>query len=101
LAVGDVVADVDVIASTTVNFQPAAGVNVLISSFSTTTGTAGQALIKQTNGTASATITDLVDWAPDGKTRTLIVKFFIDNTTYMARVTSASVTVGYSGIQTK
>jgi len=98
MVVGDVIADIDtMLTATTLDFQPAAGVEVLITSGTSDDTTAVVTFLEQTDGTIRAVIKDLV--VPQVNA---VLKLFINNTIFVRRNNAAagSQVLGFSGIQT-
>ncbi len=74
-------------------FQPAAGVEVLITSFISALG-----IIKLTNGTSTSVIVLATNW----RLNQLNIKLFVNNTNYMTIDAGGSGKFNsYTGIQTK
>ena len=96
MAAGDVVADInDIPTGSPVNFQPAAGVEVLITSIATENA---ESRVYQTDGVIENTIVTGVFKSGEKPA----IKIFLNNSVYM-KMWSASGTwmISYSGIQTK
>jgi hypothetical protein len=101
MAVGDVIVDIDQLTTgLTIDFQPAAGVEVLITGFSSE-AVSVDAQFLQHNGTIGGFITkgDMFLSA----TGNPVFKFFINNTVYLRRYNNSggNITMGYTGIQIK
>jgi len=99
MVVGDVIVDLDsMLTVTTLDFQPAAGVEILITKGSSNDTTAGSIFLEQTDGTLAAFVVDLATIA----SQNLTIKFFINNTLYLRRDNGSASTksLGYSGVQT-
>jgi len=99
MVIGDAIVDIDsMLTGTTLDFQPAAGVEVVITQGSSDDGTALVTLLDQTDGTSAAHIADL---SITGNANH-VVKLFVNNTVFLRRVNTAVGTqiLGFSGIQT-
>ncbi len=94
MAVGDVVADV--VAGSTVSFQPAAGVELVVTSvFMDAAGTAGRIKI------ADAALEVFCPAGTGIAANPLNTKICINNTTYLRLTDSGGAGVGYTSLQIK
>jgi len=90
MVAGDVVSEIS-LAGAAINFQPAVGVNVMISCYFN--GGAGRAI--QTNGVTSA--------QPMGDTyrNAFNCKWFVNNTNYFQILALGGISNGFNGVQIK
>ena len=94
MAKGDVVNDLDSIASSSVDFQPSAGVEVLVKSW---TGDLNSSVnISLYNGT-DVSIYQTGDQVPAAP----VIALLLNNTNYLRRTTSVTEVLGFCGVQTK
>jgi len=102
LAIGDVISDLDDISSGFIDFQPAAGVEVLITSFSVEAFSNAETL-RFTDGVLTDSVFAQGILLDGDLGNYNIFKTFITNTVYLRRsMTSPGPSnLGYSGIQTQ
>ena len=94
MAVGDIINGIDTSTSTYIYFQPAVGVEIIIT-FSGGIGTSVQAGIYDGVNVGTAKVSDNADYSEGGN-----MKIGITNTIYYTMY-SNSGSLGYSGIQIK
>jgi len=98
MAQGDVVNDLDAMLTTaTLDFQPASGVEVVITAGTSSEDTAKVVVLQLTDGSIASTYADchFISLKP--------LKLFINNTNFLRRnnLHSGTVNVGFTGVQTK
>jgi len=91
LVVGDIVSDIGLVA-TILDFQPAAGVEVVITSVNTAGTTQGLSLFDGVNGTIDTSLR--ADSADMGH-----LKFFVNNTNFARLAAVAGNRTGFTGMQ--
>ena len=101
MAVGDFITDLDNVNTTSLDFQPAAGVVVMCTMFSSSSGTSGAVQFQQYNGSINAMFVNGALFANGGTSASnpASMKVIIDNTNYLRRTTTSNQVCGYCGIQ--
>lgn len=99
MAKGDVVSDLqDIANAANLDYQPAAGVEVMVQAFSAENNSAH---IKLYNGTLNAST--VINAVPYGAANDRVSKILINNTRYLRMTNNSGVNneLGFTGVQTK
>jgi len=104
MVVGDVVNDVlSLLTTTTITFQPAAGVEVVITFFGSENTVAAQSLVDYFDGAIIANCFEATRGNTTDEPDRLGMKMFINNTNYLRynNANAGTIRIAFAGIQTQ